>query len=319
MARKYNYVIMGSEWDLYKQSYADISTLPDAVYISDKIIRENIWMKYALLKKVSLYLNIPVKKSWNALFFNHKFAENKPICFVFFGLWARVNQKTGLINFLKSQYPNSKFVWFLQDLYVRHPYSTTPFDLVLSYDRAECVKYGFVYHPTVFSRNFILPKSNEIEKSDVYFVGKAKNRLPIILSCYEKLTGAGFKCDFNLLGVPKGLQQYPDKIKYLKHPMSYSENLQHAQKTNCLLEVIQEGAVGYTFRLWESIAFKKKLLSNNISLKESEYYSSQYINVFDNELSTESLTFIRRDNNYDYPQIDSLSPIHLLNFIDSKI
>ena len=40
--RKYNYVIFGSSWDLYKHSYADIIGLEDVVYISDMLFKSNI-------------------------------------------------------------------------------------------------------------------------------------------------------------------------------------------------------------------------------------------------------------------------------------
>lgn len=72
--------------------------------------------------------------------------------------------------------------------------------------------YGWVYYPLVYSEVHI-EDNNDIPESDVYFVGKAKDRLSEIISFFEKCDAAGLKCDFHIVGVPKRIRS--SKIKSL--------------------------------------------------------------------------------------------------------
>ena len=60
--------------------------------------------------------------------------------------------------------------------------------------------YGWIYYPLVYSEVHV-EDDNDIPESDVYFVGKAKDRLSEIISFFEKCDAAGLKCDFHLVDV----------------------------------------------------------------------------------------------------------------------
>ena len=313
--RKYKYVIFGSGWDLYKISYADVSLLSDAVYISDEIIRNN-YLRRLHLGKINRIITLPFKDLWNKFLFINPFQDNDNLCFIFFTSWIAFDKETGFISYLKQKYPNSKFVWFLQDLYYTHPYPVDDFDLVLSYDKNDCEKYGFIYHHTVFSQNNRV-ESNKQYESDVLFVGKAKDRLFQIYSSYEKLSQAGLHCRFFLLDVPKEERLYPDKIHYLDKIMPYSWVLENVASTKCILEIMQARAQGYTYRLWESITFDKKLLTNNDSLeKDNLFYSKDYISIIKDEINNDNINFILNEESYINPHKNQLSPVIMLDFVD---
>ena len=79
---------------------------------------------------------------------------------------------------------------------------------------------------------------------------------------------------------------------------------------------MQEGADGFTPRVWESIIYDKHLLTNNGSLSHSEYYNSDYMHdVNDSEI----VQALKRQVAYDTNQKNKLSPIHLLEFVDKLL
>ena len=100
---------------------------------------------------------------------------------------------------------------------------------------------------------------------------KAKNRLPEIISAYERLCSFGLKCDFHLVGVEEKNQVHKDNICYISG-MDYQTNLQHILHTKCLLEVMQQNGTGYTQRMCEAVALdKKKLLRITVKLMRHHF------------------------------------------------
>lgn len=320
LKRKYNYVIFGSNWDLYKYAYSDVMNMDDVIYISQETINKNIIRRIHLSERVNSIIDFPLKSIWNHSIFKNTFSNNRPICFVFFSNWVKLSSKTNLICFLRKNYIGSKFVWFLQDLYKFNRYPTDEFDLVLSYDKEDCKNYGFKYHPTVYSSNIVLPKSVK-HVNDIVFIGKAKDRLTQILRSYEELSKNGLKCDFLILDVPRHKQMYSDKITYLKKPISYKDCLYRLSKAKCILELMQKDAQGYTYRLWEAISFNKGLVTNNIKLKFDErFYSPNYISfIEDGRVSSNNIEFVRKYEEFNNPFKQKLNPVSLLNFIDNYI
>ena len=62
-----------------------------------------------------------------------------------------------------------------------------------------------------------------------------------------------------------------------------------AYNTDCIVEVVKEGQTGVSLRTCEAIAFNKKLLTNNVQIKEMPFYDSRFISVFtdSDEIDTE--------------------------------
>ena len=74
---------------------------------------------------------------------------------------------------------------------------------------------------------------NTVPSSDVYFLGKAKDRYDKIIAVYKKCREAGLRCDFHIVGVEPEKQQYKGEIEY-NRPMSYYENLHHIYACKCM-------------------------------------------------------------------------------------
>jgi len=324
---KFNFVIFASKFYVYETSYGDVSGLKNVRYINDPIAKKNKFIKLLYRihhsNRINKYLKLPFKQIWFKSYFVNNFVENKPICFLFFRDTLYL-EKLGYIDYLKSKYDDSKFVVFFQDLISLYPniidieHCKNIFDLVLSFDQAESKKYELVYHQLVFS-HIPIKKSKGISDCDIYFLGKAKNRLEEIIKTYEYLKSQNLKCDFYLVGVEPNKQVYPDEIHYIED-MPYIENLQHVVSTRCLLEIMQQGGHGYTQRMCEAIAYDKKILTNNVEVKEAPFYNPKYISIF-SDISDIDITFLNDGSDYkvDYNYKEKISPKELLLFIQEKI
>ena len=136
-------------------------------------------------------------------------------------------------------------------------------------------------------------KSENLATSDVFFIGSDKGRLPKLISIYEKLSMAGLKCDFYIIGVPEDKQLYKDAIAYNKK-ISYEEVLQHVYATKCVLEVLQGNETYISIRTLEALQYHKKLLTENKKIKSYNFYDPQLIQVF-SESGDIDISFIKKD------------------------
>ncbi len=177
------------------------------------------------------------------------------------------------------------------------------YDHVLTFNEADSKKYGFTFHRLCYS--FRKPEESAFPYSDVLFIGKNKNRLPCLLSIYDRLTQLGLKCNFLITGVPPGKQIAREGIIYSKW-MPYREVLQHVSHTKCILEILEDRNNYSSLRTFEALVFGKKLITANAGILRDPFYSPSQI------LYIESAKDITKEffetpvvNNYD---IAALSP-----------
>lgn len=330
---KYNYVILGSDWDLYKFSYSDLKHVDYAQYVAGYYPPINtikgLLYRIHFSPGLNRIVNLPLKNLWNKSYFKIDFKTKRPLCFLVFSNWICHN--IGITEFLRSQYKDCKIVWISQDListlklkFTDRPFEADKikgqFDLVLSFDPHDCRRYGFTYHPLVFS-SF----DGEVKKmpmSDIYMLAQAKNRLKEILDVYEVLRSTGLKLDIHITGVEKRDRKYEDEIDYLDGKgMSYAENLQHVLHTRCILEIMQKGGAGFTQRGCEAVCLDKKLLTNNAYIRNEPFYNPEYISSFSSpeDIDMDFIRHIKDNVAVDYGYKEKLSPVELLNFIDNKL
>lgn len=321
----YKYVVGSSTEKFYQISYGDLDQCSDAVYLSKQLQTNSGVLNFLYNRHFGVRLNrifcMPFKAIWNPLYFKNPFDRSDKICFVIFVGCLYLDQY-GLLRYLRKTYPLCKIVCFCQDISetfkgVDPAALKEKVDLVLSFDHRDCEKYGWEYYPLVYSKPRV-EDDPAIPESDVYFVGKAKNRLSDILAAYEKLKAAGLKCDFHITGVPEAEQRYADEIHYCTR-MPYEENLKRIKKTRCMLEIMQKGGHGYTLRYCEAIALGRKMITNNPEIKGAPFYQEDFISTFERIEDMDAEFVLKGDRQVDYHYIDKLSPLRMIEYIDERL
>lgn len=185
-------------------------------------------------------------------------------------------------------------------------------DVTYSFDKADCEKYGFRYWEQCCAP---LPQTIKNITTDLYFAGRDKGRLDLILSITKRaiqynvriieripeLTGGGANFLYNLL-----------KDNYKKEMLPYDAMLQEAQQSNVLLDIVQPGQSGVSWRLIEALYYNKKLITNNRSVIDNKYYDSRWIKIID---SAEDVDFdwVRKQDVVNYHYQNDYSPINFIN------
>jgi hypothetical protein len=178
------------------------------------------------------------------------------------------------MRFLKKRKNCKGVVLYLIDLVSRNnnltiEHAKKTFKYIFSYDQKDCELYKLRYVPTPFSK-IPMPEINGT-LVDVYFCGYAKNRMAEIKKFYYEIKKYGLSCSFYIKDCPLDERIESDEIHYDVN-LSYKDNLSHACRARCILEIMQKNADGFTPRLWEAITYDKVLLSNNRYILTTPYY-----------------------------------------------
>lgn len=332
---RYNYIYFTSpDNKLHKDSdgyyticLKDLEEYPGEIkIIYYPLIYANYFIKKLFLlhtsRRVNKIINLPFKNFWYPYYFEKtNFTENKPICFVV----ASGVVSLKYILYLKKKYPDAKFVNIYRDKFaitnrLNNEYTLDStkkvFDLRMSFDEGEAQKYGMSYF-SEFESKIDVPISPDYPLSDVFFAGKAKDRLPRLLQAYEILSASGLKCKFYLTGVPaKQRVKYPD-IEYADKPMKYKEMLYQTVNSKCVLEINQYNVSGYTSRFLEAVIYGKKLITDNVSIRKHKFFKTGYIQCIDN-VSDIDPKFVN-DDVVDYHYNQEFSPVVLIRQIDKEL
>lgn len=313
-----NYIIYSTKEDYYRVIYRDVINWENVEFIVSPVAERSFLLR--LLYKVMMspklaFLFKKIRSCLNPLYDRVFDNEERTIYLFFYGRLEWVGY--GLLDYLKKKHPDCLTVCYFQDLIAKKKVDINKvkeqFDLVLNYDEEEAEKYSLIYAPTPFS----YVKQNDISKieTDVYFVGQAKERLNEIYEMFNLLSSNGFKCDFYIAGVSEDKQIQTEGLHFIDKTFSYLENLKKVSHCKIALELMQSGAVGYTLRTWEAIAYNKVLLTNNTSLKHSKLADKYNILTFekiDNDVIDQLKAFKRKQYTYN----NEFSPIKLLKEID---
>ena len=151
--------------------------------------------------------------------------------------------------------------------------------------------------------------------SDVVFVGAAKDRLPLIRQLYHRFTNAGLKCDFYVTEVPES-ERLDDGIVYGDKNLTFPEYIAREVASDCLLEILQKGSTGRTYRMMEAIIYNKKLITNCPEIKDTPYYNKDYVLYFEDEGQITADCVNKDIGIVDYNYQNDFSPIKYLKFLD---
>ena len=247
------------------------------------------------------------------------FKESKPLCIVISPPWYNKH----LIKYLRNEYKGCKIIINFHDT-VKNSIERNPllsldaikseFDCAVVYNPEDSKEYGFPlchegYTPIPVKELEVYPKC------DVVFIGAAKDRLNIVRKLYRRFTDAGLNCFFYITEAPQN-ERLDDGIIYADKPMPFTEYLAREASANCLLEILQKGSTGKTYRMIEAIIYNKKLITNCPEIKNSKYYNQDYVIYFEDEDAV-SPEFIKMDvGEIDYKYSGDFSRKAFFEFID---
>ena len=185
-----------------------------------------------------------------------------------------------VINFIKSKNKNIRIIYWYWNPVARVGYLEDKFHKhveLWSFDPRDCKKYGMNFNTTFYFKDIPLPE-NKI-KYDTFFVGLDKGRSSFLKELQDKITVLGATTYFKI-------------IPGIKEKISYHKYLEFVSKTKCIIDITPGGQSGLTVRPMESIFFRKKLITSEVSIAGQDFYHEQNIFILGKDNDSRLKEFI---------------------------
>ena len=265
-------------------------------FFINKIIR------FFWLSKLDLIFKyLPLRKLFFKVMFNVTKKEKKNI--YLFCNARYISQDNSLCKWIKKKDPNSIIlIWLLNPLSKSKNPSEKLYryklvsDFVSIYDKKESQIYKINYLPLTYGRLFPISEK-KLFKYDLIFLGKAKDRINLIMESYFFFKEKGLKIKYLLVDVPKQKRIDSKDITYLRN-ISYEKYLDYINCSKIILEIVQKGTVSYTSRALEASFYRRKLLSNVKNIFNNDFINKNETLFFD-KVDDIDENFLKRDINYE--------------------
>ena len=135
-----------------------------------------------------------------------------------------------------------------------------------TFDSEDAKTFNLNHLNTFYNMNVPRDLDDDHEiKYDFYFLGVPKDRGDIIKQMQDNLSSYN-----NLFVVPLHPSQY----------ITYSENIRNIKSARCLVDITQQQQYDITLRPLEALAYERKLITNNVNIKEYPFYRSNNIFIW---------------------------------------
>lgn len=222
---------------------------------------------------------------------------------------------------IKKQFLNSVWVMYYIDSYrmpqsffANHLVKSGLFDQIYSYED----NYGrAIYWPTPYSK---LKKQDKLSQKGVYFCGANKGRLPLLLELSEEFATRKIPNRIDLVLKPSeiehtNLDKYNFNIRRMDAGFyNYEDLIDYMLEYDVILDIVQDEQVGLSLRPYEAVVYNKKLLTNNRSIFDFQFYNPQYMFYFE-KVSDINWSDVFNKHEVDYHYQNEYSPLHLVEHI----
>ncbi|MDR6516994.1 glycosyltransferase family protein [Chryseobacterium camelliae] len=174
------------------------------------------------------------------------------------------------------------------------------FDTIFSFDDSDIEKYGFrkltnyIYLP-------FMPKEQQDPQMDLFYITSYDNRrVALIKRLAKKLMEMRMKFQIMIIGkkswkhqLKNILVKIPENVflVFSLKKVSHEQLPQYYMNSKILLDLMREGQYGLSFRVFEAMALEKKIITDNGSIKNYDFYNPNNILVLNEDISNINASF----------------------------
>ncbi|SHL52642.1 hypothetical protein [Chryseobacterium polytrichastri] len=210
----------------------------------------------------------------------------------------------------------SKSVLIINDSINRYPKTKnilSLFDKVFSFEKKDCKKYNL--H---FKTNFIyktVTKTVLKYKYKVFNISSYDKRFPIVKKIAETLYNMDVKSKIIIFTSKENNDPY---IEFSKCTLSISDINHLLEQSEIMLDINRSNQQGLSFRVFESLGLKKKLITTNTDIINYDFYNPENIFVIDDIEDIKITDHFFETSYIDIPQ-DILNKYLIDNWVDELV
>ena len=186
----------------------------------------------------------------------------------------------------------NRLVTFLYDNLDRHPAQDKLhfFDKIFSFDDQDIQNYGF---EKLTNYNYLpfLPKEQQNSHVDaLYITSYDKKRIEQLKVLSQKFQRLNLSFNLYVIGKKSWKHQIikpftENKIIFSKKKICHKNLPQYYKNTKVILDLMRKNQYGLSFRIFEAMALKKKIITDNEKIKNYDFYNSNNILVLNKDFS----------------------------------
>lgn len=226
------------------------------------------------------------------------------------------------------------YLAYLYDSVERNPIDHIPmeiFDQTFSFDTNNCEKFGFSKISN-YIYDIAIPTATKIE-NDLIYIGSIDERMDFLDQIGAILKSKNLKFAFYCIGkkafiynLKKTFTGKYKNIIFQKKRFNQNTTLVKYSQSNIILDIIRENQSGLSFRIFEGLGLKKKLITNNQSILNYDLHqidAISYVNKIEDFNNID--TFINSKPNFenkiinDYKLENWVKRVFNLNFSKTTI
>lgn len=177
----------------------------------------------------------------------------------------------------------AEYIAYLYDSSKRYPIEHLLdgiFDRIFSFDKDDVNKYGFL-HIT----NYIYLEKKPLKTNfryKLFMILSVDDRLPTLNKIAYKLDDLGVNYKIILVSKHKPDNLNPN-ITWQKNILKLPELEQYMAESEIFMDIIRDNQDGLSFRVFESLAWQRKLISTNKTIPEYSFYTPENILIIDKD------------------------------------
>ena len=151
------------------------------------------------------------------------------------------------------------------------------FDTIYSYDRLDADKYGFEFLP-----NYIYDEQINVNpvKYKVFNISSYDKRFPLLEQLATYLTEKGIS--FRFIVKKDKMINHP-LIEFTNKYIPLEEVKKYISESSVLIDVQKERQFGLSFRVFEALGYRKKIITNNPDIVNYDFYNPNNVFVITEE------------------------------------
>ena len=152
-----------------------------------------------------------------------------------------------------------------------------------TFDPRDAREFGLELIEQVFRHDAAPEDTAAVKDIDLSFIGTDKGRLAELRRWKDSFEQQGLRTRFHVVADERKAYSQDDKTLVTSDWISYESTLELVRRSKCLLEVLQCTQSGPTMRSIEALFLNCKLITNNASITNCEFYHPSRIFVIERD------------------------------------
>lgn len=153
------------------------------------------------------------------------------------------------------------------------------FNIIYSFDRADCEEYGFKKIENFHF--FETSLADDISYYDVVYLGTLDDRIYALKKVLNYLNSLGKKSNAQLYVPSNKSFKKHSNITVLKKTVPFKESIKFALSGKIILDIGHQNQTGLSFRFFEAMAFRKKIITTNKYVIHYDFYNEKNIFIIE--------------------------------------